>query len=572
MVTLHQLVRRGALDPLQATLDSHAAAINAYDAQGLTPLMYAAGHPVASEELARALLARGADVQQWSQPADRYGRSRPVLAFALEGGEPATVRLLLAQGAALHYKSEGGYTALHDALGRDIVRDGRLLPLLDLLLAEGVALDQETVYGERACTILSRVGRFDALRRLLGAGADPAPLGWSPLQHAVALGTLAEVEAALAAGAALEARDRWGRTAWLLALQGGEIARARQLLEAGANPHARGRCGTPPLFYAIGTHQHEILAWLLAQGLGELAATDEFGTHVLTYAAECDNLAALEALLAAGASLSDAGRDALGAARSAPLVRTLLEAGADPQYLAVEGRRALLGLPPDPDVALLEVSEAEFWAGREPRFGTANPTPMTLPFWEAMLRAGISAYQAAQAMGATRLSSPTWCAQRFGQSITLLPDGRIVQVGGEHEDYYDPDFYIYNDVIVHEPDGTLQIYGYPRALFPPTDFHSATRLGHFIYLIGNLGYYGTRRYGQTPVFRLDTTTFAIEPLESRGECPGWLYQHRARALTERLIEVTGGTVVGEEGEREQQAPNEAVFVYDVIGERWARVT
>jgi len=25
-----------------------------------------------------------------------------------------------------------------------------------------------------------------------------------------------------------------------------------------------------------------------------------------------------------------------------------------------------------------------------------------------------------------------------------LPDGRLVSVGGEHEDYYDPDFCIYN--------------------------------------------------------------------------------------------------------------------------------
>jgi hypothetical protein len=34
--------------------------------------------------------------------------------------------------------------------------------------------------------------------------------------------------------------------------------------------------------------------------------------------------------------------------------------------------------------------------------------------------------------------------QRFGQSLTLLPDCRAVQIGGEHEDWYDADFCIYN--------------------------------------------------------------------------------------------------------------------------------
>ena len=61
-------------------------------------------------------------------------------------------------------------------------------------------------------------------------------------------------------------------------------------------------------------------------------------------------------------------------------------------------------------------------------------------------------------------------AQRFGQSLTLLPDGPALQFGGEHEDYYDPDFCIYNDVFVHEGDGSITIYGYPESAFPPRVF------------------------------------------------------------------------------------------------------
>lgn len=40
--------------------------------------------------------------------------------------------------------------------------------------------------------------------------------------------------------------------------------------------------------------------------------------------------------------------------------------------------------------------------------------------------------------------SPVRCFQRFGSTVTVLPDGRLVHIGGEHEDEYDPDFCIYN--------------------------------------------------------------------------------------------------------------------------------
>ena len=58
----------------------------------------------------------------------------------------------------------------------------------------------------------------------------------------------------------------------------------------------------------------------------------------------------------------------------------------------------------------------------------------------------------------------------MGQSQTELPDGRLICVAGEHEDSYDPDFHIYNDVVVFDPSGEYEIYGYPQNVFPPTDF------------------------------------------------------------------------------------------------------
>ena len=144
-----------------------------------------------------------------------------------------------------------------------------------------------------------------------------------------------------------------------------------------------------------------------------------------------------------------------------------------------------------------------------------------------------------------------------------------MQIGGEHEDYYDPDFCIYNDVFVREPDGTITIWAYPESVFPPTDFHTATLMGQFIYMIGNLGYRATRRYGQTQVLRLDLRSMQIEPLETSGESPGWIYKHRAVAINSHSIRVSGGKlVVVEHDGRESHEENIGVFVFDVDQRRW----
>jgi hypothetical protein len=202
----------------------------------------------------------------------------------------------------------------------------------------------------------------------------------------------------------------------------------------------------------------------------------------------------------------------------------------------------------------------------------ANPERMSRPFWEAMVHCGVSAYEARRHFeGACGpVAEPVWCAQRFGQSLTLLPDGRAVQIGGEHEDFYDPDFCIYNDVFVHEPDGSVAVYGYPQSVFPPTDFHTATRVGDAVYVIGSLGYQGTRRYGQTPVYWLDLHTLRMERLDTRGDAPGWLYKHWAAAVDSHGIRVWGGTVVTGNGSGESHEQNRGSFVLDLDRLLWSR--
>ncbi len=186
------------------------------------------------------------------------------------------------------------------------------------------------------------------------------------------------------------------------------------------------------------------------------------------------------------------------------------------------------------------VSRDQFVEWRSPRLGRANPEPMDNPVWVWLIRTGINAWLATEAYdGPSAMDAgPGWCFDRYGQSSTELPDGRVVLIAGEHEDGYDPDFFIYNDVVVRHPNGGIDIYGYPRETFPPTDFHSATLAGDRIILLGSLGYADQRRPGETQVMVLDLSSFAIKAVTTKGIPPGWIHNHTAE-----LDEDSGSIVV-----------------------------
>ena len=167
-------------------------------------------------------------------------------------------------------------------------------------------------------------------------------------------------------------------------------------------------------------------------------------------------------------------------------------------------------------------TRADFDHGWRRRFGGANPERMHDRFWSVMIESGESAWAARGRVGTihSHANAPTWCFERFGQTRTRLADGRVICVGGEHEDSYDPDFLIYNDVVVFDTDGGHAIFGYPEDVFPPTDGHTATLVGDDLWLIGNVGYSGVRG-GRAQVFRLNLRTLRTTRVETRGRRP-WL--------------------------------------------------
>ena len=187
----------------------------------------------------------------------------------------------------------------------------------------------------------------------------------------------------------------------------------------------------------------------------------------------------------------------------------------------------------------------EFLLWRNPREVASNPTVLTNPLWQWLVRTRFTGFEVNDRFAGPSSfdAGPVWCFARFGRSKTKLSDGRVVYIAGEHEDYYDPDFHIYNDVVVVSPDGNIEILGYPKSSFPPTDFHSATLVDGAIVIIGCLGYADERVMARTPVYRLCLQTFKISELPSTGASPGWIFEHSA-ALAEdgSTILISGGKV------------------------------
>jgi hypothetical protein len=211
---------------------------------------------------------------------------------------------------------------------------------------------------------------------------------------------------------------------------------------------------------------------------------------------------------------------------------------------------------------------------RAPRFGHSNPERMNNPVWEWLIKSRLSAFQASEKFNDPSASDagPGWCFDRFGQSSTTLPDGRTILIAGEHEDHYDPDFNIYNDVVIQHPNGALEIYGYPVEAFPPTDFHTATLIGNKIILIGNLGYPGQRKPGKTQVLILDLVTLSISSVQTCGSGPGWLHKHDAiLEKSEDSILVRGGKIdLG--GENASLVENIDDWRLHMADWRWERLT
>ncbi len=523
----------------------------------------------AGPEVLDLLIDSGADPNARVKEEQEPGRrARDVETLPLAVCRKASLeklKLLFRRGADLQARSSKGYTLALMAAYQDRPQ------LMDYLIRAGAPLDVVTSYGESALGILSREGRFDEVRKLIAHGADPVPLKWSPLLHAVAGGDLAGVKSLVAGGADLEETDGWKRTAFLLAIHAGWQEIAVYLLASGASRDARDWQGFPAMAYPAEINDAGMLQWLLDQGFDPEQA-DHAGKTPLAIAVLADSTECVQLLLEAGAEWRRDGDESplIGCASDPEIIRMLVARGADLADLGTRALRSFIGLVNDRD---LKVSRQDYFEGRFRRFGRANPERMEVPFWKAMVRCGWCAYWAGEQFhdDPKERGAPAWCHDRYGMSFTALPDGRFIQIGGEHEDFYDPDFCIYNEIFIHDGKGGFEILGYPEDIFPPTDFHSATLLGEWIYIIGNLGYRAARGE-RTPVYRLHVGEWRIEKVATCGDDPGWISRHKVRVEGGRIRISGGKRIITMPDGRQDLVENTAEHRFDPAGGIWERIS
>lgn len=186
------------------------------------------------------------------------------------------------------------------------------------------------------------------LALLLGSGlAHAQPAVAAPDLHTlIRAGDLPAVQQQLAAGAAADARDSWGRTPLIVALQQGRGPIVELLVARGANIALADAWGRTPLLVATQLRNTAAIRLLLARGADVNAANKNDITPLIA-AAQTGNLEAAQLLLAAGAALDR--RDNLGwtalmwaANRNdATMIRLLLDRGARAGITGLDGATAL---------------------------------------------------------------------------------------------------------------------------------------------------------------------------------------------------------------------------------------
>lgn len=335
----------GAVSLLEAVKAGDAAAaqillaqrtdVNEADPDGTTALHWAVHHD--DLELASALLVAGADAGS----PNRYG-VQP-LYLAAQNGSAAIVQALLDAGASPDTALPEGETALMTA-----ARTGDVATIGVLLAAGADANAKEGWKGQTALMWAAAEDNAAAVTALLDGGADLAAVSdggeFTALKFAVRGGRIEATRALLAAGADVHERLRDGTSLLGLAVMNAHYELAPVLLDAGADPNADAQGWTA-------LHQ---IAWSRRWNMG-------FNLPGPAQTGNLDSLELVRRLVAQGADVDarqhkepiDGNRNKLDrigatpfllAAKSAdlPLMRLLLELGADPSITTEDGTTALM--------------------------------------------------------------------------------------------------------------------------------------------------------------------------------------------------------------------------------------
>ncbi len=324
-------------------LISNQVDVNEPQADGMTALHWSVEHD--DLEVTQALLSAGAN----PNAKNRY--SVTPLSLACTNGNTSIVAALLEKGAKVDAPLPGGETALMTASRTGIVECVRLL------LEHGADPNARERKGQSAIMWAASEGHAEVVEELIKSGADAndtLPSGFSPLFFAVRAGKTSVVEQLLRHGVdvnqVLKApggskAPRKGTSPLMVAVENGHFELALLLVDAGADPNDE-RSGYTVL---------HALSWVRKPNRGD----GEDGDPAPMTSGKVDSLQFARELVARGARVNQrlergaSGRGKLtrqgatpllmaAVTADLPLMKTLVELGADPSLPNEENATALL--------------------------------------------------------------------------------------------------------------------------------------------------------------------------------------------------------------------------------------
>jgi len=352
------------------------------EAAGAVPVRLIDAVKAADRDAIRTLLQQRVDVN--AGEAD----GTTALHWAARANDLQAADMLLRAGANVKLPNRYGVTPLY------LASTNGNAAMIELLLKAGADPNSALPEGETALMTAARSGSAGAVTTLIGRGADvnrkEAWRGQNALMWAAAEGHAEVIRALVAHGADIRARSNGGFTPLLFAVREGKIPAVKALLEAGADlnesmPSRRGgetraadaEPGLNTFMLAVGNAHYELATFLLDKGADPNSAPLGFtALHQITWlrrpgsgdnnpapqgSGNMDSLEFVRKLVAHGANVNArATKQArinttvqfrttgatpfLLASRTAdiPLMRLLLELGADPQQPNDYGTTPLL--------------------------------------------------------------------------------------------------------------------------------------------------------------------------------------------------------------------------------------